>query len=105
MGIFLGKAWLNRRYHPNEKIMTPADLESEMNDPPVRIDKEIFDRIHGSLLGMALGDALGASVEFRPHAYLEANPIDTLTEGGTWGLKKGQVELFFFNLVHSSTKI
>ena len=88
--------------------MTPADIESHMKSPPDRFDRKILSKIHGSLIGMALGDALGASVEFRPHAYLEANPIDTLTEGGTWGLKKGQVRhlnekddhTFDFRLVH-----
>jgi hypothetical protein len=40
---------------------------------------------------MALGDALGAHVEFRPHQYLVENPVTELEGGGTWGLKQGQV--------------
>ncbi len=40
---------------------------------------------------MALGDALGAHVEFRPHEYMVQNPVSDLKAGGTWGLKKGQV--------------
>jgi hypothetical protein len=44
---------------------------------------------------MALGDALGAHVEFRPHAYLKAHPVKDLEGGGTWGLEKGQVILHF----------
>jgi hypothetical protein len=47
---------------------------------------------------MALGDALGAHVEFRPHAYLKAHPVENLQGGGTWGLEKGQVYLYFENL-------
>lgn len=55
------------------------------------MDPKILDRVHGSMLGLALGDALGASVEFRPHAYLLDNPVKDLQSGGTWGLEKGQV--------------
>ena len=51
----------------------------------------IFDRVRGSMMGLALGDALGASVEFRPHSYLLDNPVKDLQSGGTWGLAKGQV--------------
>jgi ADP-ribosylglycohydrolase len=43
------------------------------------------------LIGLALGDALGAHVEFRPRQYLVENPVKDLQPGGTWGLKKGQV--------------
>lgn len=71
--------------------MTPADLKDELRDPPEKIDRKLLDRIYGSLLGMALGDALGASVEFRPRAYLEEKPVTSLQGGGTWGLEKGQV--------------
>ena len=43
---------------------------------------------------MALGDALGAHVEFRPHEYMIQNRVTDLVGGGTWGLKKGQVLSF-----------
>lgn len=62
-----------------------------MKDPPGSIDEKTLDQIRGSLIGMALGDALGAHVEFRPHDYLLACPVTDLQGGGTWGLKKGQV--------------
>ncbi|CAF1253576.1 unnamed protein product [Rotaria sordida] len=42
------------------------------------------------MVGMALGDALGAHVEFRPRAFLLQNPVVDLKAGGTWGLKEGQ---------------
>ncbi|CAF4792932.1 unnamed protein product [Rotaria sp. Silwood1] len=61
-----------------------------MKDPPSPIDEAILDRIHGSMIGMALGDALGAHVEFRPRQYLVKNPVVDLKGGGTWGLEKGQ---------------
>ncbi|CAF3839632.1 unnamed protein product [Rotaria sp. Silwood1] len=61
-----------------------------MKDPPSPIDEAMLDRIHGSMIGMALGDALGAHVEFRPRQYLVENPVVDLKGGGTWGLEKGQ---------------
>ena len=64
--------------------------------PPTSIDNEILNRIEGSIIGMALGDALGAHVEFRPHAYLKAYPVTDLQAGGTWGLDKGQVTFSLF---------
>ncbi|CAF1131698.1 unnamed protein product [Rotaria sp. Silwood1] len=53
-------------------------------------DTNILDRITGSLVGLAIGDALGASVEFRPHQYLVAYPVTDMVGGGTWGLQAGQ---------------
>jgi hypothetical protein len=67
-----------------------------MDVPDAEIDKNILNRIQGSMIGMALGDALGAHVEFRPRQYLVANPVEDLESGGTWGLKKGQVNIFIF---------
>ncbi|CAF3872926.1 unnamed protein product [Adineta steineri] len=40
--------------------------------------------------GLAMGDALGAPVEYRPHHFLEKNPVQDLHSGGTWGLIKGE---------------
>jgi len=51
---------------------------------------ELLPRIQGSILGLAVGDALGASVEFRPKAYMEENPVSDMQGGGTWGLEAGQ---------------
>ncbi|CAF2653033.1 unnamed protein product [Rotaria sp. Silwood2] len=67
-----------------------------MDDPPNAVDNKIMDRIHGSMIGMALGDAVGAHVEFRPRNFLVEHPVTDLTGGGTWGLKKGQV-VFYLN--------
>lgn len=64
-----------------------------MKPPPGQIDEKILDRIQGSMVGMALGDALGAHVEFRPRQYMLENEVTTLEGGGTWGLEKGQVLL------------
>jgi len=54
------------------------------------------------LIGLALGDALGAHVEFRPRQYLLSNPVKDLEGGGTWGLKKGQV-LYLHPILHQRT--
>jgi ADP-ribosyl-[dinitrogen reductase] hydrolase len=67
-----------------------------MEDPLDNYDKEILNKIQGSMIGMALGDALGAHVEFRPQDYLRQNPVQDLSGGGTWGLNKGQVIYFYF---------
>ncbi|CAF1353634.1 unnamed protein product, partial [Didymodactylos carnosus] len=48
------------------------------------------DKFKGSLLGLAVGDALGAHVEFRPYSYLQDNPVSDLVGGGTWGLEAGK---------------
>jgi len=73
---------------PHDKIL-PSDIKlvwpaSETQDPV------IHDRILGSLIGLAVGDALGASVEFRPRQYLVEHPVHDMMTGGTWGLRAGQ---------------
>ncbi|CAF1501449.1 unnamed protein product [Didymodactylos carnosus] len=67
----------------------PADMHLDL-PPSHPADKRLLDKIYGSMLGMAIGDALGAHVEFRPRAYLEQNPVQDLQGGGTWGLEAGQ---------------
>ncbi|CAF3974981.1 unnamed protein product, partial [Rotaria sp. Silwood1] len=95
------KNWLNLQWYNSDTsnkgeeveshpIKKPNDLENEMEDPSGNIDQDLLDRIQGSIIGMALGDALGAHVEFRPYSYMKANPVKDLEGGGTWGLQKGQ---------------
>lgn len=85
--------WLNPQYHDKDcvKIKKPNELESTMGHPPKPIDENLLDRIRGSMIGLAIGDALGAHVEFRPRQYLLDHPVTDLQAGGTWGLVKGQV--------------
>ena len=64
--------------------------------PNNNIPKETLNRIEGSIVGMAIGDALGAHVEFRPRSYLEQYPVKDFQGGGTWNLKPGQVTMFVY---------
>ncbi|UJR35041.1 hypothetical protein I4U23_027817 [Adineta vaga] len=84
------KKWLDIQFDSHERIVKPNDLLHDMKDPPGSINRRILNKIQGSLIGIALGDALGAHVEFRPRQYLVENPVKDLVGGGTWGLKKGQ---------------
>ncbi|CAF1568691.1 unnamed protein product [Rotaria sp. Silwood1] len=59
------KQWLDMWCHQNGIIMWPHEFENELFDPPVSIPEEIFDRVHGSMAGIALGDALGAPVKLK----------------------------------------
>lgn len=55
------------------------------------MDKEerlFHDRAAGALVGLAVGDALGAPVEFLPPGGFE--PVKDFRGGGTWGLEAGQ---------------
>ncbi|CAF1454504.1 unnamed protein product [Rotaria sp. Silwood1] len=70
--------------------MTPKDLEIMQQDTPSDVDNFVLNRVTGSMIGMALGDALGAHVEFRPREYMVERPVRDLEGGGTWGLAKGQ---------------
>ncbi len=94
ISFIIDKSWLDLQFHneDKQKIKKPDEIEDDIQVPSSSIDSDILDRIEGSMIGMALGDALGAHVEFRPHSYLEANPVKNLQGGGTWGLAIGQVK-------------
>jgi ADP-ribosyl-[dinitrogen reductase] hydrolase len=55
-------------------------MESAMT--PVR------DRARGALIGLATGDAVGTTVEFKPRGSFP--PVTTMTGGGPFGLEPGQ---------------
>ncbi|CAF1578441.1 unnamed protein product [Adineta ricciae] len=60
-------------------------------DPELDVhDNDIIRRIQGSLVGLAIGDAVGAAVEFRPYEYLKEHPVVDMQSGGTWDLQAGQ---------------
>ena len=78
-----------------QQIIKPDEIdlknENKVLLSKLSIDQRIVNSIKGSLFGLAIGDALGAHVEFRPQTYLKENPVKDLQGGGTWGLEKGQV--------------
>jgi ADP-ribosyl-[dinitrogen reductase] hydrolase len=49
---------------------------------------DLLDRYRGCLLGLATGDAVGASVEFRPRGSFE--PLTDMLGGGPFNLQAGQ---------------
>lgn len=73
---------------PHDKIL-PGDIKLVW-PPSEPQDLDVHYRILGSLTGLAVGDALGASVEFRPRQYLVEHPVYDMMPGGTWGLRAGQ---------------
>ena len=94
--IFLDKrkSWLNLQFHDNDqqRIVRPHELEIQMEPfPPSLIDNNLLDLIQGSMFGLAIGDALGVSVDRKPRSYMVKNPVTDIDGGGTWGLKRGQV--------------
>ena len=72
-------------------MRTPFPSTFELLRPPSEArTSPRTDRVLGCLVGLAVGDALGASVEFRPHEYLVQHPVREMMGGGTWGLAAGQ---------------
>ena len=51
-------------------------------------DKTLRDRARGALLGLAVGDALGTTLEFSPKDSYQ--PLTTMVGGGPFGLKAGE---------------
>ena len=73
---------------PMEKIL-PNEIPFSP-PPPSHVPDEKLPRIIGSLIGLSVCDALGASVEFRPREYLVDHPVRKMEGGGTWGLDAGK---------------
>ena len=48
---------------------------------------ELIERFRGCLLGLAVGDAVGTAVEFKPRGTFE--PVTDMTGGGSFGLLPG----------------
>ncbi len=48
---------------------------------------DLLDRFRGCLLGLAVGDAVGTSVEFKPRGSFD--PVTDMTGGGPFGLPAG----------------
>ena len=97
--LFLDKKWLNLGKYPYKTNKRLNELENDVIDPPGSVDDEkILSRVLGSLMGLAMGDAVGAHVEFRPQEFLAKNPVRDLKGGGTWGLNEGEVTCFHLSI-------
>ena len=83
--VYLILAELLNQTQPYEKLSLLKDPELDALD----LNDALLKRIQGSLVGLAIGDALGASVEFRPNAYMQSNRVTDMQGGGTWGLAAG----------------
>lgn len=57
-----------------------------LHDHALRLS--VLDRARGSLLGLAVGDALGAAVEFQSPGSFE--PVTGMRAGGALGLEAGE---------------
>src|SRR5205823_4839410 len=55
---------------------------------PRRSLMEPLERYRGALLGLAVGDALGTTLEFSPPGSF--TPVDDIVGGGPFGLQPGQ---------------
>ena len=51
-------------------------------------DEAALDRARGALLGLAVGDALGTTLEFKPKDRYQ--PLTTIVGGGPFSLKPGE---------------
>lgn len=54
----------------------------------MKISMNITDRFRGSLIGLAIGDALGATLEFKAPGTFE--PVTNIVGGGPFNLKPGE---------------
>jgi ADP-ribosylglycohydrolase len=71
--------------------LKPKELEARMQHPPLdQIDKTVLLQIQGSMIGLAMGDVLGASVQFRPYNCLQQQ-VQGFNAAATWAVAKGQV--------------
>jgi len=57
-------------------------------EPCVQMPDRVLNRFRGCLLGLAVGDAVGTAVEFRPRGSFE--PLTEMVGGGPFGLQPGQ---------------
>lgn len=49
----------------------------------------MMEKIKGALFGLAVGDALGVPVEFRPRQELNIRPVNTMRAFGSWNQPAG----------------
>src|SRR6266571_2081460 len=65
-----------------------TSVENWMKNRQEDASMDLIERYRGSLLGMAIGDAVGTTLEFsQPGSFA---PIDDMVGGGPFGLKPGE---------------
>jgi ADP-ribosyl-[dinitrogen reductase] hydrolase len=70
-----------------ERIVTPMDLHADRQPEP-SFSLDLRERYQGALLGLAVGDAVGTTVEFSPRGTF--TPVTGMTGGGPFDLAAGQ---------------
>ena len=75
-------------YENNCLISLAMHGESSNTDPMQAPKITLLQRAQGALLGLAVGDALGTTVEFKPRGTFK--PLTDMVGGGPFGLKPGQ---------------
>ncbi|CAF1489406.1 unnamed protein product [Adineta ricciae] len=75
------KVWVHHLFHTDETIKTIIELENEIMDSAENVDKDILDHVHGSLLGLTIGDVVRASVERQRRTFFLQNPVMDLHGG------------------------
>ncbi len=80
------RGWPAGVEHPSQR----QAAETSKHSGPPRTDAPLSarDRYRGALLGLAVGDALGTTVEFKKRGSFA--PLTTIVGGGQFGLEPGQ---------------
>ncbi|MGI9281485.1 MAG: ADP-ribosylglycohydrolase family protein [Endozoicomonas sp.] len=81
--------WLMKYFVYRQAVPFPTDEECKEYYDRIDIDSDDdINRFRGALLGCALGDALGTTLEFRAPGTFE--PINDIVGGGPFNLKAGE---------------
>lgn len=87
-----------------QKVFTPAELVDYFGGVGMEYSRTL-DRFRGALVGTAIGDAFGTTLEFKPKGSF--TPITEMQGGGPFNLEKGQWTddtSMMYCLAHSLTR-
>ena len=81
--------WMGKYFVYRKAVPNPTDAECKDYYQRINIDcDDDINRFRGALIGTAIGDALGTTLEFTvPGSF---TPIDDIVGGGPFNLKSGQ---------------
>lgn len=77
-----------RRLQPKQELIAASDRPYSADGPPAVLDEAVIDRALGALLGLAIGDALGTTLEFSARDSKAA--ITGMVGGGPFHLAPGE---------------